>query len=190
MKLGQPPDESAILSAPAGGAITNTLRWAYAVISAGFNLEHDTETSRHSTIRAMGSISERLRTVAMGDWIDVPFGSVVFAGNAGAWTPTASDVMALRYTLIGHTLAFNFFIATTSVAAGSSTLLLPLPPGFKAAASAEVPFTYSDNGTLGTGIARISTGESSINLFTAAGANWTAAANNTLVSGQLLIEIQ
>lgn len=189
MKLGQPPDESAISGSPVGWAINNTLRWYAAVISAAFNLEHDTETSRHSTIRATGTIAERGRMVAMGDWIDVPFGELAFTGDVSSWVLTGPDFMSLRYTLIGHTLVYNFFLTTASVGAGNTTLLMPLPPGFKASYAAEVPFTYSDNGTLGTGIARISSGESTVSLFTATGAAWSPAANTTLVSGQLLIEI-
>ncbi len=191
MKLGNVPDESAIQGLTGGGFINNTLRWLIAVISTGFNLEHDTETSRHSTIRAMGSISERSRTVAMGDWIDVPYGTVAFTGDAAAWTVGATDVIALRYTLIGHTLKYNVYIDTTSVTVGNNFLIVPFPPGFKAAASLEKPFAYSDNGTLGTGIAQVLSGGTTIRFFTATVANWAAtAANNTRVAGQFDIEIQ
>jgi hypothetical protein len=189
MKLGV-PDESAIEGLTGGGFITNTLRWLASAISAGFNLEHDTETSRHSTIRATGTIAERGRTVAMGDWIAVPYGSLSFAANASAWTVQAADVVELKYTLLGHTLIYNFYFTATSVGAGSGALLLPLPPGFKSAMNVDAPFEYIDNGTTGMGTAQTSPGATIINLFTATTANWAASTNATRVSGQLIIEIQ
>lgn len=194
MKLGSVPEESAIQGIDGGGFINNALRWMASVISTGFNLEHDTETSRHSTIKALGTIAERGRTVPMGDWINVPWGAVAFAGDAAAWTLQAADVIALKYTLIGHTLLYNFYLDATSVTAGNNYLILPLPPGFKAATSAEVPFEYSDNGTLGVGIAQVLAATTlgtglSVRLYTATVANWAASANLTRVAGQVMIEI-
>jgi hypothetical protein len=159
-------------------------------ISVGFNLEHDTETSRHSTIRAIGSIFERNRTVAMGDWITIPIGSLTFAANASAWTLGLSDYVTLKYMLIGRTLFYEFYLDQTSVGAGSGALFLPLPPGFKAASTIERPLAYVDNGTLGTGTAQITVGASTFNLFTATTANWAASANATRVAGLLILEIQ
>ena len=187
MKLGL-TNEPAIQAL--SGGLVNTLGNIVATVGTSFNLEHDVETDRHSTIRALGAISERGRTVAMGDWIAIPYGAVAFTSTGGSWTVGSADVASYRYTLIGHTLRLNFFLTTTSVGAGASVLLLPLPPGFKAAKSAQVPFTYDDNGTLGTGIAQIQADGTSLRLFTATAANWTASANATQVTGQIDVEIQ
>ncbi len=191
MKLGQPPDEAAIEGLAGGGFINNTLRWAYGVISTGFNLEHDTETSRHSTIRATGTIAERGRTVPIGEWIDIPYGSVAFAGNGGTWTVQAADQSRYRYTLIGKTLWLDVTLLSTSVAGGVSTLLnLPMPPGFTSHASIQgMPFNYSDAGTFGTGLAQVLASTSLVRLFTAGFVVWTASVNATDIYLKMPIEV-
>lgn len=191
MKLGQPPDEAAIAGLLGGGFISNTLRWGFGVISAGFNLEHDVETSRHNTIRALGTIAERGRTVPMGEYIDIPYGTVAFAGNGGTWTVQAADQSRYRYSLTGKTLLLEATLLTTSVAGGVSSILqLPMPPGFTSHASIQgTPFSYSDAGTAGTGLAQVLASTSVVRLFTAAFGAWTASVNATDVYVKIPIEV-
>lgn len=191
MKLGQPPDEAAIAGLPGGGFISNTLRWGFGVISAGFNLEHDVETSRHGTIKALGTIAERGRTVPIGEWIDIPYGTVGFAGNGGTWTVQAANQSRYRYMLSGKTLTLDATLLTTSVAgAVSSVLQLPMPPGFTSHVSIQgMPFTYSDAGTFGTGLAQVLASTSVVRLFRAGFGVWTASVNATDVYVKIPIEV-
>lgn len=192
MKLGV-QNESAIRALDGGGYIANDLISLASVVSTGFNKEHDAETNQHATILATGSISERGRTVPMGDWTTVPYGTVPFAASGTmVWTVPSTSQNRYRYMRIGHTLFLSFAFTATSVTAPLSTqLLLPLPPGITAHASTQQsPFTYTDNGTFGVGVAQVLTGATSVSLSTASVGNWSASVANTGVIGQLAIEVQ
>ncbi len=192
MKLGV-QNESAIRALDGGGYIANDLISLASVVSTGFNKEHDAETNQHGTILALGSISERKRTLAMGDWADIPYGSVAFtASGTMTWTVPAASQLRFRSMLIGHTLFLGFTFSATSVSAPLSTaLILPLPTGMVGHGTLqETPYIYSDNGTLGTGIAQILAGANHVNLLTATAGNWSASVGASSVVGNLAIEIQ
>ncbi len=190
MKLGlQNEPEIEALS----GGLAQTLRDNVSATSAAFNREHDTDTDRHGTITALGTIAERGRTVPMGEWIDVPYGSVAFtASGTMVWGVAAADQLTYRYMLVGKTLWLSFAFTTTSVTAPLNTVLqLALPPGFTAANTlVGTPYWYSDNGTEGIGLAQVLANTSIVRLFILGSGNWTASVNNTAMEGQIMVAIQ
>lgn len=171
--------------------LSQTLLNNVAATSTAFNLEHDVETDRHATIRATGTISERARTVPMGEWINIPYGTVGFTGNGGGWTVDVADVSRYRYMLVGKTLTLDATFLGTTVAGGVSTILqLPMPLGFTSHASIQgIPFSYSDAGTFGTGLAQVLASTAIVRLFTAGLVVWTASVNATDIYVKIPIEV-
>jgi len=77
-----------------------------------------------------GQLKERARTVALGEWIDIPYA----AGNytPAAWVVAAGDQLTLSYTLIGRTCILNFRLETMSVTTAQTELALTLPAAITA----------------------------------------------------------
>lgn len=130
---------------------------------------------------------------ARGFWTPVAFAAGNFTGNgAMTWTLTSADQVNLAYTFIGKTMLVKWSLDTTSVGGvADTTLRITLPAMKTAATEAWNLFWYSDNGGAGTaGMASVAAGGTVIRLQKLTAANWTAAANTTVVRGQLSLEIQ
>jgi len=83
-----------------------------------------------------GTIKERSRSTAMGDWIDVAADATFFAvGSAGAggWTP--GTISTFAYTLVGKTMWLHIYTTAGTLTASSFQLLVLLPAGAIAARS-------------------------------------------------------
>jgi hypothetical protein len=77
-------------------------------------------------------IYEKQRTTPMGHWIAVPFNAGNFsAAGSMVWTVEAGDVALNRYTVIGKTLIWSFYLNATSLSGtASAQLLMTIPSGF------------------------------------------------------------
>lgn len=159
-------------------------------IPAAYHMEH-TVDDKHSTINATGPISERGRTVPMGEWINLPFDATNYTGNgAMTWTVTAAGVTTLKYMWLGKTL-FIAFRVTGSVGGTPNTLLMlnipQLPPTTETVMSN--PCVIADNGANDIGAVAALSQSSQTNLVlsftTRTVSNWSASAGNTTVQGCL-----
>jgi hypothetical protein len=140
-----------------------------------------------------GTINERARTTALGEWIAVTFAAGNFTGTgAQTWTLTAPDQANFAYTLYGKTMTAKFQLATTSVGGVAATgLQILIPGGFTAASVAYNAAAFIlDNGVLAAGRLSVAAGGTKILVERSDGAVWTAAANTTYVYGQITIEVQ
>jgi hypothetical protein len=109
-------------------------------VTAGYNVQHNTDDT-HATITATGSISERGRTVPMGEWVNPTFDASWFtvggAGNSWVVSPPTltNQFYVVSYMLVGKTMFFNLniFNSTLTVATAITTLSVAMPPGFRVA---------------------------------------------------------
>lgn len=126
--------------------------------------------------------------------IEVPYLAGDFSGSgAMTWTVDAGDVNHFRYQVTGKRMHLMFDLVTTSVGGvvANEFLRVKIPGGFLPAATAQIPFTYQDNGGNPTsGYCLISMGNNLLSFRPALGANWTVAVNTTRVSFNLDIEVQ
>lgn len=95
---------------------------------------------------------ERARPVQLGHWQDVPFNAGNFAADSGGtWTVGAPAVIRNRYTIIGLTMIWSFYISWFSgsnVVSGTVTALrMKTPGGYIAAPNAIQAIDFAiDNG--------------------------------------------
>lgn len=144
---------------------------------------------RWSSVFANGYY-ERGRTVPMGEWIQVAYDGANFTADAGLWDVGSGDQTTYRYTLIGKTMILAFCIQNTTLNATPTAMILKIPGGFTPAATLIDPFSYSDNGTFGTGQAIVSVaGGGFVYFYTATTGPWQNAANTTEVRGQIAFEV-
>ena len=133
---------SAMIKAiPGGQSISDSIDRLIASITAGYNVQHNADDT-HATITATGSISERGRTVPMGEWINPTFDASAFtvSGAGNSWTvpaPLANGYIApISYMLVGKTMFLSVGITgSTLVASGSPTnvLRVQIPDKFQSA---------------------------------------------------------
>ena len=177
-----------------GGWIALTFNQLVASLTAGYHIEHNANDS-HSTIHATGTISERGRLVAIGDWQAVPFNAANFTGGGTqTWTVTAATQITFSYSLTGTTLAFQIKLAGTSVGGvPNTTLRIMLPVAYANPRQQFGTFHFVDNGVHGIGLWGISASLNSPVVLelskTDYTTNWTAAAGTTDVRLSGAIEI-
>lgn len=138
-----------------GGFTAETLDSLVAQVAASYHKEHTVDDG-HSTIHASGTISERARTVPMGEWIKVPFLATNFTGDAGAvWTVTAAEQLVLQYMFVGTTMFVSFNISVSTITTVTpTTLTIAIPTTTRYVATQQfATFGFNDNGTTGTGLA-------------------------------------
>lgn len=68
------------------------------------------------TVDSLGNLGasrifERNRAYAMGEWIDVPFNAANFSSDTGTWAVGAAAYINNKYTLIGKTMHWHFYIS-------------------------------------------------------------------------------
>jgi hypothetical protein len=170
------------------GFIVATFRALVAGLTASYHIEHNPDDT-HGTIHATGSISERGRTVALGDWQSAPFAAADYtASGAMVWTVGASNIGHVAYMLVGATLLLDFQISSSALSGSAeSTLLLRLPGGFQAARDHSATVSYT-NGSPNIGRIRILAGESTLRLTTATESAWSLS-DPVSVAGQIALEV-
>jgi hypothetical protein len=85
--------------------------------------------SRTGDFQILRDLYEKQRGTPMGHWIDVPFNAANFTGTAGmTWTVASGDVYANRYTLIGHTLIWQFQLNASTIGGTVSPYLTITTP--------------------------------------------------------------
>jgi hypothetical protein len=153
------------------------------------------DTSNNPVFRVdnNGAVFERARlTAAMGTWTTPSFSAGHYTANGSmTWTVASGDSETYAYTLVGKTMTVAWRIVTTTVGGTPNTeLRIAIPGGFTSAKKIEATHHYSDNGATGTGIAEVNAGGTTIVLFKAAFAAWSASTDNTFTLGQITFEIQ
>lgn len=133
------------------------------------------------------SITERARSVAMGEWTTPTFAAGDYtASGAQTWTVAGGNIQADNYMRVGLTLFVNFFVVSTTVGGTpSSELRKAIPAGLIASGISSGAFKYTDNGTDGTGRWAVLNGGTFISFFkdaTGAPANWSASTTNTRIA--------
>jgi Collagen triple helix repeat (20 copies) len=134
------------------------------------------------------NISEKGRATPMGHWINVPYNPANFAGGGGmVWTVEAGDVNYNRYTVIGKTLIWSFYLQATSLSGPPySQLLMAVPGGFTVSGGSGTTGQLYD-GAFGRGL--ILTSGTSITVQKDPGANFTLNTNGTYVIATVTMEI-
>lgn len=91
----------------------------------------DCSITRDGSFRSTGAISERRRTVPMGEWTDVPFNAANFVGSGGmTWAVTAGQIRSNRYTLIGKTLHWVLAVFGSTLSGSPNiSISVTLPAG-------------------------------------------------------------
>jgi hypothetical protein len=77
-----------------------------------------------------GEIRERGRSIALGDWINIPYSAANFSAAGGTtptWVVEAGDIQANGYTIIGRTVFFSFGIVTSTITGSPTSLRIALP---------------------------------------------------------------
>lgn len=198
-----------IKALPGGSFVSDTFDRLMHAITAGYTVQHNDDDT-HATITATGSVSERGRAVPMGEWIFPTFDATRFtvSGASNTWVVPAPDpgntFYAVAYTLIGKTMLLNLFIPERSnltITTAVSALTVMMPPGFRVG-GASVDNNTSFIGQKYVGFARIkddtsieaglliaTAGETSFEIWRAAGANFVTDALFA-VSGQLILDVE
>lgn len=87
-------------------------------------------------LTSVGTITERGRANAMGDWINVPYNASDYSTNSAAtWVPDAGDLRTFRYMMVGKTMTIVFSFVTTTVAGtpAPAQLRFKIPGGYTVA---------------------------------------------------------
>lgn len=183
------PDEGLPQSRSLGGWVALTFNQLVASLTSSYHAEHNADDT-HKTIHASGTISERSRTVPMGEWVAGNTGATNFSVGTGTWTVPTANINAHHHMLIGKTLFYRGAFVNTSVSAGTTPLSITIPGGFTAASWAETAIVALDNNVASLAFARVSQGNKTIDLFRTDGANWAIAAALTDVSLEISFEVQ
>ena len=79
-----------------------------------------------ANIIASGTIKERGRTIAIGDWTAIPFSAANFTASSGNWTVALAGQVTLAYIIIGKTITLTFYIdGVTSASTAETRIALP-----------------------------------------------------------------
>lgn len=100
--------------------------------TGGLEIDRLGNTRAYGSMKADFDIFERIRPVALGHWIPVPFNAADYTASGGMnWNVTAVQVTTNHYTLIGNTLIWSVFINAASLSGTvSNQLILAVPTGF------------------------------------------------------------
>ena len=133
------------------------------------------------------TITERGRSVAMGEWATF---TPAMAALTGTWT--GGTTAAARYMLVGKTLFVNFISRGGTLSSGTGNISITIPGSFTAAVEAQWSIPILDNATRKTGSALVNAAGTSIVFYPMAEAYgavaWTAGTVN--VNAVLSFEIQ
>jgi hypothetical protein len=97
-------------------------------------------------IQPDGAFRERGRTTPVGEWINMPYSATDFGiTGTGTWTVAAGDVAVQRYMLIGNTLFYHVYLASTTVTGAPASLFVKLPSPYVAQYPFLTPYYRYDN---------------------------------------------
>jgi len=166
-------------------------------IVAGYNRQHNDDDT-HGTITASGSISERSRATAMGDWTSVPWSAVTFSGSGSmTWSTVSTNLtgIGIGYTLLGSTMLLAWSFVGTSVKGTANTnLTFKISNTISPVSITYGTFHYNNNGTFGIGrcsVAPLAAGMQglTVTLNIVSLGNWALSTQNTDTSGQFAFEV-
>lgn len=180
-----------------GGWVAQQLNEGFAQVAAGYHIEHNDDDT-HKVIHASGALYERLRTVALGEWVSVPADPARFTGNGTMTWSVPADFSGggLFYALIGKTMIVNFNIVGTTVGGVVNTQLkIQVHDTLTPVHVSNAAFWYTDNGTRGVGQCQVGSSVAAksgtqLVLLTQTFANWTLSAGLTHTQGQMFFEVQ
>lgn len=145
---------------------------------------------RNSSTQLSQGFYEWDRAVKAGSWATPTFAAGDYTSSAGSWTVAAGDVGAAGTTLIGKTLTYSGYLATSTVAGTPGELRITMPGGVTWARTCNGSFSYLDNGTAGTGVWRANSGNAYITLFKDLNAvAWANATDTTYIAVTAVCEI-
>lgn len=157
---------------------------------AGSVQNNGLSVSRSGSVAAVGSVYERGRLTAMGEWTTIPFNAGNFFASSGTWTVGAGNVISLAYMLIGKTLLLIIYLTGTSLSATAGSLSMSLPSGFSIGISAIESLSYHNAGTNGSGMIQAYAGApTQINFYRTIDAGTAWAAGAVYVGGTIPIPI-
>lgn len=143
-------------------------------------------------LTSTGSIKERSRSVAMGEWTSATFAAGDYTCNGCTWTVESSDQSTLAYTLVGKTITLSFYLNSTTVGGtANNQLRVTIPGSFVSQRLNSATMMYQDNGgAWSMGHVATTGGGTTINLSKTDFSNWSASTNATNIRGQITFEIQ
>lgn len=179
-----------------GAFLEQELSQLVASIQGSWDVEHLLDGT-HGNVTAeslstRGGLYEHSRDTPAGEWKSPVYASTNFTGNGSmSWDVSQNDISSFSYMAIGKTLFFRFIAIQTTVGGTvSSELRLRVPGGYLPAVGGYGTFGYVDNGGAeAVGIWSIVPKTNYIVFHRAAGAAWTASANNTSILAQGFFEV-
>jgi len=138
-----------------------------------------------------GSIRERGRLTAFGEWIPIAYNASDFsAAGGGTWTVDAGDFVG-AYTLIGKTMIASYRLLTTTIAGVVNSVTVKLPGGFTPRGNADFGVVnLSATGITEIGILSSNTaGGGGIVISRQTGAAIPAGTNNTAFQFTMMLGI-
>lgn len=141
--------------------------------------------------KTTGTVTERNRSVAMGEEVPVTFASGNYTASTGNWTLTSPDQEAFSYSLVGKTMYLVIVIDFSTVSATPTELRMAIPGGFTASSYNVWTITYSDaGGAVAHGRAYVNPGDSTIKFLKIGAANWSTSTDTTAVSLNGILFVQ
>lgn len=162
-----------------------------AQVNASWAIEH-TDGGGHKAITATGSVTERGRSVALGEWTAVPYDAANFSGQGSmTWTVGSDDQNTYTWMLAGLTMTLAVSLGETSVGGTTDVeLRVKIPGGYRPAASVITTAFIRDNGTYETGSCYVAPGAANLAFRRPGLANWTASANATQVAAVISFPVE
>lgn len=153
-----------------------------------------TASAASGNITSAGTIKERGRSTAVGEWISPAFDASIYSASTGTWTVDSGDVVGLSYTLVGLTMTLAFYFDSTTTAAGPSVnLRFKIPGGFSASQRIRVPITIKSNGgAVSSGTAQVLATSDTVFLYTAldtSASSWADGTNNNDIIGEITFPV-
>jgi len=136
-------------------------------------------------IDLVGGIYERGRSVAMGEWVNVPFNASDFTAASGSWTVAAGDVITFRYTLIGKTMIIALYLKG-NVSAATAELRIRIPGGYTTGPAQSRSVIQMYDGVWGAGLLYTTPGSVLIGSAKVNATGWTATPSIYLIGNTTL----
>lgn len=137
-------------------------------------------------------ITERSRSVALGEWANHAYSAGDYTQGSGTWTVDAGDVTTNRYTMIGKTVIWQITLATTTTATTPSSLRVALPNSLTAATlarSGACGATSSNGAATEPAYWNIASSGTYVSLYRSNAGTWDDGTDNTSVACTITFEI-
>ena len=121
-------------------------------------------------------------THTQGAPITPVFNAADYTASTGSWTVAAGDVVACRYTVVGHFLECHLELQTTDVSATPTTLIRTLPGGYTVlnAVDYQPALVSNAGGALAWSLATVGGGTAVAFTPTVSGGAWATGANTSV----------